>query len=321
MRNVVKALRRLGIQYLVTIGGDDTAFSAFKTSAYARGAIKVAHVPKTIDNDLPLPDHIPTFGFQTAVQVGSHLVRNLVEDARTTSRWYIVSAMGRNAGHLALGIGAAGGASLALIPEEFPRRNLSLDRVCSLIEGAIVKAKALGQNHGVAVVAEGIAELLAEELKNHPLAKDNPLVEFAYDDHKHLRLEGIPFALILKRLLQQRAKARGDTTTSFVDAKLGYELRCADPIPYDVEYTQQLGWGAVQYLLGHGKKTWPRRTALISIRAGKLAPIPFSKVLNKKTGRTAVRPVDLRSDPYQSARAAMVRLEPEPARPRNSSWH
>ena len=78
------------------------------------------HVPKTIDNDLDLPPHVDTFGFQTARHFGVEIVKNLMVDAKTTSRWYFVIAMGRKAGHLALGIGKAAGATLTLIPEEFP---------------------------------------------------------------------------------------------------------------------------------------------------------------------------------------------------------
>src|SRR5205085_3318815 len=100
MARVLEAFRKLGVTALVSIGGDDTAFSASRVHKAARGAIRVAHVPKTIDNDLPLPGSTPTFGFETARHHGVYLLRNLAEDARTTSRWYIIISMGRTAGHL-----------------------------------------------------------------------------------------------------------------------------------------------------------------------------------------------------------------------------
>jgi 6-phosphofructokinase 1 len=109
----------------MTIGGDDTAFSASRVAAQAGGTISVVHVPKTIDNDLPLPGGIVTFGFETARHVGVSLVETIMEDARATSRWYLLVAMGRKAGHLALGIGKAAGATLTLIPEEFRRKSRS----------------------------------------------------------------------------------------------------------------------------------------------------------------------------------------------------
>ena len=113
LQAVIETLQQAGITHLVTIGGDDTALSSRDGRASARRARSSSvHVPKTIDNDLPLPPHVPTFGFQTARHVGVELVRNLMEDARSTRRWYVVVAMGRKAGHLALGIGKAAGATL-----------------------------------------------------------------------------------------------------------------------------------------------------------------------------------------------------------------
>jgi len=294
MENVLKVLRELRISKLVTIGGDDTAFSASTVAKRSRGAVQVAHVPKTIDNDLPLPMHMPTFGFQTARHIGGRLIKNLVQDARTTSRWYIVAAMGRSAGHLALGMGSAGGASLTLIPEAFPRKKFTVDMVCDIIEGSIVKAKILGQSSGVVIVAEGVGEVIKG-------IEDHPLVQVEHDDHGHLRLAEVPLGLILKRAVVQRFKERGKKLT-FVDVTIGYELRCADPIPWDVEYGQQLGWGAVQYLQKKGTG------ALISIQAGKMVPIPFNKILDPKTGRTAVRRVKINSDQYRSELSRMTHL-------------
>src|SRR5439155_17444729 len=132
-------LRGLGVDALVTIGGDDTAYSASEVYRRCEGAVRVAHVPKTIDNDLPLPGSTPTFGFETARQLGVQIVRNLAEDARTTSRWYLIVSMGRAAGHLALGIGKAGAATLTIIPEEFRGRRVTIEELCDLILVAIIK--------------------------------------------------------------------------------------------------------------------------------------------------------------------------------------
>src|SRR5207248_4825186 len=117
------ALRRLNVSMLVTVGGDDTAYSGSQVYLRAGGAVRVAHVPKTIDNDLPLPPSTPTFGFETARHIGVSIVRNLAEDARTTARWYLIVCMGRAAGHLALGIGKAAAATNIIIPEEFKGRD------------------------------------------------------------------------------------------------------------------------------------------------------------------------------------------------------
>src|SRR5579871_2142704 len=148
MRNVLDALQRLNVNKLVTVGGDDTAYSGSQVYQRAGGAIRVAHVPKTIDNDLPLPGSTPTFGFETARHIGVLIVRNLAEDARTTGRWYLVVSMGRAAGFLALGIGKASAATLTIIPEEFRGRPMTLDMLADILCGAIVKRKSRGSHFG-----------------------------------------------------------------------------------------------------------------------------------------------------------------------------
>ena len=163
MKNVFSVFEKLGITALVTIGGDDTAFSASVVAKQSKGKIRVAHVPKTIDNDLPLPGSTPTFGFETARHYGVHIVRNLAEDARTTSRWYIIISMGRAAGHLALGIAKAAAATLAIIPEEFRGRQVTIDEVCDIIIGSIIKRRADGSQYGIAILAEGLIEAMGEQ--------------------------------------------------------------------------------------------------------------------------------------------------------------
>ncbi len=243
LQSVVHGLKQLGINYLVTIGGDDTAFSASEVSRVASGAIRVAHVPKTIDNDLPLPANMPTFGYETARHVGTGLVLNLMEDSRTTNRWYFVVAMGRSAGHLALGMGKAAGATLTIIPEEFLSDRITVGQVCDVLEGAILKRRVMGRERGLAIIAEGIAEMLdPQELA------DLPGVVVNYDQHGHIRLDEIPLDTILKREIQNRFKERGEAL-GIVERTIGYELRSASPIPFDVDYTRTLGHGAVRVLL------------------------------------------------------------------------
>ena len=157
---VIRVLKEEGISGLITIGGDDTAYSGSQVHLHAEGSIRVAHVPKTIDNDLPLPEHTPTFGFQTARHVGYQIVRNVAADARTTGRWYIMVSMGRAAGHLALGIGKAAGATLTIIPEEFENQTVTVEEICDIILGSIIKRRAMGARHGVAVLAEGLLEAI-----------------------------------------------------------------------------------------------------------------------------------------------------------------
>src|SRR5437763_16115998 len=181
LENVVLSLLRLNVSHLITIGGDDTAYSAMKLEERAGGRIRVAHVPKTIDNDLDLPAHIDTFGFQTARHYGVEILKNLMVDAKTTSRWYFVIAMGRKAGHLALGIGKAAGATLTLIPEEFSGRRIRLKRIVDTLVGAVIKRLSYGRRDGVAMIAEG----LVLDIDPDDLAQ---LHEVERDAHGHVRI-------------------------------------------------------------------------------------------------------------------------------------
>src|SRR6187455_3363780 len=162
LQQTLTSLLRLNVTQLITIGGDDTAFSAMKLEQHAAGAIRVVHVPKTIDNDLDLPAHIDTFGYQTARHYGVEIVKNLMVDAKTTSRWYFVVAMGRKTGHLALGIGKAAGATVTLLAEEF-KPPTPLRTVVDTLAGAIIKRLAYGRRDGVAVIAEGVVLSLRPE--------------------------------------------------------------------------------------------------------------------------------------------------------------
>jgi ATP-dependent phosphofructokinase / diphosphate-dependent phosphofructokinase len=296
LKRTFESLERLGVGKLISIGGDDTCFSAHRLAEMSRGRLRVVHVPKTIDNDLDLPQDTYTFGFQTARHIGVEIVKNLMVDAKTTSRWYFVVAMGRKAGHLALGIGKAAGATLTLIPEEFGKE-VRLATVVDILAGAIVKRLAHGRTDGVAVLAEGIVEHLPE-------ADLAALANVERDEHDHVRLAEINFGDILKVEVQKRLAAMKIRAT-VVPKNIGYEVRCADPIPFDMEYTRDLGYCAARYVIEGG------HSALISIQRGLFKPIPFADIMDEATGRMKVRMVDIESDRYKIARTYMLRLKPE----------
>jgi 6-phosphofructokinase 1 len=305
IQNTLSALNELGITSLVTIGGDDTATVAHHIARESGGRIRVAHVPKTIDNDLPLPDDTPTFGFTTACEVGASLVRNIMEDARTAVRWYFVVAMGRAAGHLALGIGAAAGATVTIIPEEFPKDKIKLDEVCDVLEGAILKRRALGRKDGVAVIAEGVGEKLdPEELQAIPG------VTIERDEHGHLRLAEVPLGDVLKKRVQERFKERGDKIT-IVDITLGYELRCAPPNVFDLIYTRQLGHAAIDFLRSEPQDERLRNGGMVCIIRGERKVLSFDEFVDPQTGRARTRKVDLNSNLYKCAYDYMIRLKRE----------
>jgi 6-phosphofructokinase 1 len=293
LENTVTSLLRLNVSQLITIGGDDTAYSAMMLERHAGGRIHVVHVPKTIDNDLDLPPHIDTFGFQTARHVGVEIVKNLMVDAKTTSRWYFVIAMGRKAGHLALGIGKAAGATLTLIDEEFPKP-LHLTTIVDTLVGAIIKRLSYGRRDGVAVIAEGVVlDVTADDLAG--------LHEVEHDEHGNLRIAEVNIGEILKAKVNERLKSFGIKTT-IVAKNIGYELRCADPIPFDMEYTRDLGYCAAKYLLAGGN------AAMIALDGGHFVPIPFGRLLDEQTGRARVRLVNVASTRYAIARRYMIRL-------------
>ena len=292
-------MKELGVTYLVTIGGDDTAFSSMTVAAHATKSghpIRSVHVPKTIDNDLPLPEGIPTFGFETARALGAVEVANLMEDARTSNnRWYFVVAMGRTAGHLALGIGKAAGASVTVIPEEFSAEKIPLHQVVDILVGSMIKQKAAGRSYGVAVVAEGVIEkIMEEDLKM--------LGDLALDEHGHIRYAELDFGDILKQQAMRELDRLGVKMT-IVDKEIGYELRCSSPIPYDIDYTRSLGYAAVHFLKdGH-------TGAMITIQKDGAVPMYFDDIKDPATGKTRVRRVNIDSASYEIARGFMVRLE------------
>jgi len=295
LQNCVRALDTIGARYVVAIGGDDTTYGAARIAEHTGGRIGICTVPKTIDNDLPLPDNAPTFGFETARSVGTNIIESLMEDARTTTRWYLVVSMGRKSGALALGMCKAAGATLAVIPEEFPEGPLDVKLIVDTLVGAIVKRAAAGSPHGVAVIAEGIVERMSTET----LAG---LSDVARDAYGHVRLADVPIGMLLRDAVRARLTELGMEST-VLTKDIGYELRCAKPVPFDVDYTRTLGYGAVRYLLGGGSG------ALVALSGGHAAPLKLTDLLDPATGRIRTRNVDVTSEAYAVARSYMIRLD------------
>ncbi|CBE67765.1 MAG: 6-phosphofructokinase [Candidatus Methylomirabilis oxygeniifera] len=292
LRNTIEALEKLEVSGLLTIGGDDTAFASYRLSDAVKGRIAVAHVPKTIDNDLPLPQEVATFGFTTACNLGKEIVQNLMDDAETTDRWFFITVMGRRAGHLALGIGGAAGATLTVIGEEFSEPRIPLQTLVDILEGAVIKRRTSGKGHGVAILSEGLADKL------------DP-AEFGsveQDGYGNVRLSELVLGRVLKERVAESLRARGIDVT-IVAKDIGYELRCAPPGALDIQYCRSLGYWATRFLLDG------QTEAMVTIQGGKMVPIPFQKMLDHRTGKIRVRYVDIDSESYQTLRAYMIRLE------------
>lgn len=301
--NCVRALVDAEVTCLLAIGGDDTAYSAYRVSQHARDSmganISTVHVPKTIDNDLPLPAGIPTFGFETAREVGTRIVMNLMKEAVTGLRWFLVVAMGRQAGHLALGIGKSAGATLTLIPEEWQGREIRLQEVVDILTTSVIMRLARDRPYGVAVVAEGVIEQMSSQ--------DLEMLEdVERDSHGHIRLSEINFSEILRKAWRRGLQDVG-IDIRVIKKDLGYELRCADPVAFDIDYTRSLGEAAVEFLLGGGSH------ATITLQQGQIVPIPFDEMMDPETGRTEVRNVNVDSYTYRSAQKFMIRLKSEHA--------
>ena len=279
------------IKLLVTIGGDDTASTANRISKFlaAKGyPIANIHCPKTIDNDLPLPANAPTFGYNSAKNEGAHLARTVYEDARTSGNWLVISAMGRTCGSLALGIGEATHCPMTIIPEMFNKTEICLDKVVKLSISAILKRKAMGINYGTIVAAEGLFhEFKAEEMEAAG-------VKFSYDDHGHPELGKVSKAVLFNDLLEAEYKKIGIKVKSR-PVEIGYDVRCQDPVAYDVTYCTELAMGVYQ-LYSEGKTG-----CMVYVDSfGNVSPLYLADLQDPKTGKIPPRVVDINSGTAQN---------------------
>ncbi len=303
LRLCSEVLMDANIGYLLVIGGDDTAYAAARVARYAQdhmnADIQVAHAPKTIDNDLPLPEEINTFGYETAREVGTQITMSLMEEALTGLRWFVVVTMGRKTGHLALGIGKSSGATMTLIPEEWEGRPIRMQEVVDILIGSMLKRMADEKPYGVALVSEGVMEHMS-----HQDLRELDYVE--RDAFGNVHLSEINFSDILKHELDSELEKLGIPARA-TSKDLGYELRCADPVAYDIDYTRSLGEAAVAFLLDGGTN------ATVTVQGTRVVPIPFDDMMDPETGKTEIRKVNLESFIYRSAYKLMIRLKPEDA--------
>ena len=279
------------IKLLVTIGGDDTASTANRISKFlaAKGyPIANIHCPKTIDNDLPLPANAPTFGYNSAKNEGAHLARTVYEDARTSGNWLVISAMGRTCGSLALGIGEATHCPMTIIPEMFNKTEICLDKVVKLSISAILKRKVMGINYGTIVAAEGLFhEFKAEEMEAAG-------VRFSYDDHGHPELGKVSKAVLFNDLLEAEFKKIGLKVKSR-PVEIGYDVRCQDPVAYDLTYCTELAMGVYQ-LYSEGKTG-----CMVYVDAyGNVSPLYLADLQDPTTGKIPPRVVDINAGTAQN---------------------
>lgn len=273
------------VELLVTIGGDDTASTANRISKFLKTknvSIQNIHVPKTIDNDLPLPEGQPTFGYQSAKEAGVRIAQTVYEDARTSGNWFVISAMGREAGHLAFGIGGAVHAPMIIIPEMFTNTPITFDTIMKLIISTIVKRKILGISYGIVIISEGVFHFMPdEEIKASG-------IHFTYDDHGHPELGNVSKAHIFNILLQEKLKTLKLNVKSR-PVELGYEIRCVQPVAFDLMYCSLLGMG-VKFLFDKGHTG----CMVTADPAGNIHPLFLEDVTNEK-GKVEPRLVNMDS--------------------------
>jgi 6-phosphofructokinase 1 len=285
------ALAQHDIDKLIVIGGEGSAFLSLNLARKCPD-LAVVHVPKTIDNDLILPNKYPSFGFETALHAGTKIVEVLREDAKTCKRWYITTTMGRKAGFLALGIGLSAGGTSTLIPEEFAGYRPTPHDVASIIFSTMRKRIAMKKNYGVIVLAEGILDCIQPD-------ESDVLRECVRDDLGRIRYSQVELGDVVIPHLKSMLKDAG-LDSHMVRKNIGYELRCCDPISFDIEYTRFLGYGAVQHILGG------HSGIMVTRDFDKLGFIPLESMVGED-GLIRSRGVDLSSDLYRVARSFMIR--------------
>ncbi len=291
-KSFLELLARHNIDKLIVIGGEGSAWVSHKLSELLP-SLRIAHIPKTIDNDIPLPNDQPTFGYETARSVGKHVVDILLTDAKSCERWYLVETMGRQAGFIALGTALSSGATLALIPEEFEDRLYTVHEVAEIIVSSMEMRHKQGKLYGVAMFAEGILDRLSPE--GNEILSQCPRDELGRITYSEVELGDLLLPEIRKLCKKKNLPLTIRTKN------LGYELRCADPIASDIEYGRFLGYGAIKSLLeqdGH---------FLITRTRGNLEHLPLSDLF--EGDELSPRTINLNSDIYRMAKRYMVRAE------------
>src|SRR5574344_1478225 len=279
------------IQLLVTVGGDDTASTANRIAKFlAEKHYPIAniHVPKTIDNDLPLPAGTPTFGYQSAKEGGTVIGRAVYNDARTSANWFVVAAMGRSAGHLAFGIGSACHYPMIVIPEMFNKTEITVEKIVNMVVSSIIKRKIMGIEYGVAMISEGVFHSLSDE----EIAKSGS--HFSYDDHGHPELGKVSKAHIFNEMLENKLKELNIKVKSR-PVEIGYEVRCQTPIAYDLVYCSQLGMGVYQ-LYSEGKTG----CMVYADSEGNISPLYLQDLHDPKSGKIPPRLVNINSDDFRA---------------------
>ena len=306
--NVYNALVDMEIDALISIGGDDTLKTANFLYEYQRHLpadarrVRVVHLPKTIDNDYRGIDF--TFGFFTAVDVMAKSLMNLRADAMATGSYFIVETMGRKAGWLSYGVAIAGEAHLVLTVEDIDETlteddngqpKLSLDKLADRVVDLILTRESRKKHYGTVVLAEGLAEHLAER----------HLEGIPRDEHGHISLGNISLGKMVAERVAKRYEAQTGRKKKLTGVQVGYESRCAAPHAFDVMLGSQLGIGSYRALVEEGLDGH-----MVSVSGQlDLRYVPFKELINPETLITEVRFVVPGSDFHRLARFLETRVD------------
>ncbi len=305
LKTTYEALRSIGVDLLVSIGGDDTLKTANKFKLFQERLpldahrIPVVHLPKTIDNDYRGIDF--TFGYFTAVDFLAGEVRNLLADAEANRSYFLCESMGRSAGWLAYGVAIAGEASLVISVEDIDgkyrateettdpktgekkaRAVMNMEEVIPRIVATMTAREKEGKEYGVIVIAEGLAELLPSKY----------LEGIGRDDHGHINISAINLHDIFSDLVSKEYTRQTGKKRKINPMQLGYEARCAKPHAFDVMLGSQLGVGAYRALIEK------RLNGVMVSVSGQLQLeyVPFDELVDPETLVTVVRYIERDSD-------------------------
>jgi len=296
VHNVNMMLEHFKVRYLLVIGGNDKIRSAhIMTQGVDPYHMQVLVIPKTIDNDIDLPVGQSSFGYHSARKFATRLVKGLIQDAHAVPRWFVVEIISKCTGHLPLSVAGASGAHLAIIPEDFGNRRITMNDILDVFEGAIYKRLAMGKNYGVCIVSQGLlSQMAASSLQT--LFPDG----IPYRSDGQIDIDEIDFSRAIRLAMTERLKAKG-IPIRLNNTKMGYELRGCKPVAFDEIYSQELGFAAIE-----GFRT-RHSNALIVWENGKISFRSFRAMMDS-AGRINIRKVDINSEDYKISRSYMWQL-------------
>ena len=295
MVNIHSIFATLHIRYFLVFGGNQNITGAhILMQGFDPAKIQTIVIPKTIDNDVMLPEGQDTFGHHSAYIFGSKIIKNLMQDSKSAPRWFIVQTMGKRSGHLALNIACATGAHLAIIPEDFRNRRITLEQICDIIEGTVIKRLARGMNFGVCLISEGVIDQMTpssiQSLIISGCASCNSEGQIILDE---VELSRAIVKELKKRFENKFKSSENILPVRFASKKMGYELRSAPPCAFDCQYADDLGYAAIEGFIHH------HSNCVVIWQNGTITYKSFRELMDPATGRIIPKRVNVENQNYK----------------------